>query len=160
MNLTLNGRHIEILLPVSTVTCQPLSASRFAAAHQILCESDYWRPSWRYVNFQDGGRHPCFISCTAVMDHPRRVVDDVSFVITNSGRSYTTCGRQTLLERNCTIRHMCCIITDAEVLLKQAEVKRYKNEDWRLRMKNFGIGPKLMRPKWSLDLAVNGALYL
>jgi len=36
---------------------------------------------WRYVNFQDGGRQSCCTSCTAVMDHPRRAVDGMSFVV-------------------------------------------------------------------------------
>jgi len=34
-----NGRHIEILLPVSILTCQSSLASHFGSAHQISCES-------------------------------------------------------------------------------------------------------------------------
>jgi len=37
-----NGR-IEIVLPVSILTCQSSSACHFASAYQILCESDHWR---------------------------------------------------------------------------------------------------------------------
>jgi len=44
-----NGRHIEILLPVSTLTYQSLSASHLASAYQISCESDHWRPSYDVI---------------------------------------------------------------------------------------------------------------
>ena len=30
---------------------------------------------------QDGGRQPCCISYTAVLDHPRRAADGLSFVV-------------------------------------------------------------------------------
>jgi len=40
----MNGRHIEILLHVSILTCQSASASHFALAYQISYESDNrWR---------------------------------------------------------------------------------------------------------------------
>ena len=41
-----NGRYIEILLPVMTLTCQPSSAYYFASEHQISCESDHRRCSY------------------------------------------------------------------------------------------------------------------
>jgi len=53
----------------------------FCIGTPISCESDHRQPSSDVVNFQDGSCQPCCISCTAVVDHPRRVVDGVSFVI-------------------------------------------------------------------------------
>ena len=45
-----------------------------------MCESDHRRPSYDDMSiFQDGGRQPCFVSCT---DHPRRAVDGRNFVAT------------------------------------------------------------------------------
>jgi len=41
-----NGRHIEIILPVSTLIYQSSSPYHFASAYHILCESDHWRPSY------------------------------------------------------------------------------------------------------------------
>jgi len=41
-----NGRHIEILLPVSILAYRSLSASQFASAYQILCESDHRRRNY------------------------------------------------------------------------------------------------------------------
>jgi len=35
----------------------------------------------RYVNFQDGERQPCCVSCTVVLDHPWRVIDGMNFVM-------------------------------------------------------------------------------
>jgi len=45
-----NGRYIEILLPVSILTCQSSSASRFASAERILCESDHRRRRYDVIN--------------------------------------------------------------------------------------------------------------
>ena len=41
-----NGCHIEILLPVSILTCQSSSVCNFASSFQISYESDRWRPTY------------------------------------------------------------------------------------------------------------------
>jgi len=43
--LKTNGRHIEILLPVSILTFPSSSVCNSASAHQISSKSDYRRPS-------------------------------------------------------------------------------------------------------------------
>jgi len=46
-----NGRHFEILLPVSALTYRSPPASHFASANQISCESDHRRQSYDVINF-------------------------------------------------------------------------------------------------------------
>ena len=36
---------------------------------------------WRYSDFQDGGRQPCWICCGVMVDHPRSVVDGCCCVL-------------------------------------------------------------------------------
>jgi len=46
-----NGHHIEILLPVSTLTYQSSSASHFDSSHHISYESDRLGPSYDVMSF-------------------------------------------------------------------------------------------------------------
>ena len=80
--LKTNGRHIEILLPVSILTTSLSSISGSPAAHQLSLESDHPRHElWRHSDFQHGGRQPCWISFRVMVACPRSVSGGLCIIL-------------------------------------------------------------------------------
>ena len=83
--LKANGRHIEILLPVSTLSFPSSSAcvQWFCVGLPNFIQIGLSAAElWRQNAFQDGGRQPCWICYEVVVDHSRSVVDCCCYVVT------------------------------------------------------------------------------
>ena len=73
--LKTNGRHIGILLPVSTLMCVVIGIWFCVRVPNFIWIGPSAAELWRRSDFQDGGRQPCWICFGVMVDHPRSVSD-------------------------------------------------------------------------------------